>query len=615
MTKAHRRSPLPPLLLAVLGTGAVALLWPTSTAPAEVPSTLSTTADHATAHTQPANREPDRQNAADLLAPWAAPIGSRLLHQLADRLTVTLSSAEAGTAPAGSLHAQCKVQTIVVDRRNNETLLEQRLLEFACLDANGHPMEEDRAAARYVAAAATPVLTSIDSQGRLLQFGFADGLDGDQRNFLRGILTLLACEAPHDHRSHWHSQGVDTTGEYEARFEVMAAAAGGLQLRRSKLRYTAIVGQAELPQHQVRGAAIVSFDPAAAWLASVDLEEELTISLPLAALKAITQRHAQVRLLQSDHIERAAMPGADWTKLTHGPSSHGEILGIDAEEHERERWARKLASTSLAELLADLQVLCAADPVDAEAVDARFQELQWLLRLREEAIAELAAGLRHQAIGEAAARVGLGALGAAGSPAAQDVLADCCRDTSLPAGLREAATIACVQLAEPSPRVLGNLLEVAASDAGHRGSALLVAGALAGRAKGPLADGSSALAQLLALRNNAEARGELDNWLLAISNAKAPQTLALALELASHPLTNVRIAVCVALGELPVAAALSQLLELARNDAADEVRSEALLALSQRREAEARTAIEHAAQHDRSLTVRQRAERLLPRED
>ncbi len=543
---------------------------------------------------------------------WTAPAGSAFRYRLGDRVDVTLHSPEGGTQPGGALHTDCEVVTVVLDRRDGEVLTALRVERLRFLDARGTPIVNDPVAAAFADGAREPVFARIDGDGRVLGLGFADGLDGDQRNFLRGTLALLFAETPRDGATTWTSEGHDTTGVFTARHELVpAAVADAMSVRRTRERYTRIVGQSELPQHELRGASTAHFALERGWLHGVELAEGMTLALSLLDLQAITERRATVTLLAAGTEPVSGDLARVWAAATAPPTSDGETVGAHASHTERRLWQQRLQGVSLGQLLADLQRLLAAQPVDGEALDAAFQQLQWLLRLDDREVAAMAEQLATSQVNAEVARVAIGAFGAAGSPAAQQALVALRADCSLAPELREAATMSSLQLASPGRALIEGLVAEAGGESALRGSSLLVLGALAPRSRDPLGDGRSALDALLAMEPEAARRGELDTWVLAVGNSRAPQALAIATRLLAHERAAVRGACCVALRSLPAAGALTALVERGLTDVEPSVRHEAVMALARRPEPAARDALERAAANDPDAGVRERAQRLL----
>ncbi len=542
---------------------------------------------------------------------WTAPAGSRFVHRVVDRCDFTIHSAEGGTQPGGALHAESLVETVVCDRRDDEILVRQIVHEPTFLLPDGRKVADDPIQASFVAASKAPVFARLGTNGSLHGVAFATGLDGDQRNFLRGTLSLLAFEAPVAGSTVWTSRAADSTGEYDAKFEVRGAAdADEVHVERTRLRYTAVAGNAEVPKHELRGQGEATFALERGWITTVRIDEHTTMSLPMLDLEAITHRRADVTLVESGMVEVPADVADAWRRAVEPVSGAAETIGRYAAGNERRRWQQTLNGVTLGQLLADVERLLAADPVDAKAVDDAFQKLQWLLKLDDAHADALAQQLTTRQLGVEVARVALGALGAAGTPAAQTALTTVRSDASVAMPVREAATVACVQLDDPAPALMQSLAADADGTSELQGSSMLVLGALAPKAKSALADGRSPVEKLLAMENDAAARGDTATWLLAVGNAAPPQTLSIVQRYAADQNVAVRAAACVALRRVADADAVP-ILANATSDADGSVRREALLELGRRSSPEARAAIEHVAQHEADVELRDRARRLL----
>lgn len=539
---------------------------------------------------------------------WTAAPGSVFTFTLDDRLDLAVHSAEAGSQPGAVLHTRGTVHTLVVDRRGDETLVEHRL-EVQLLGVDEKPLPADADTAGLLAAAAAPVLVRFTSDGRVLGYGFAEALDGDQRNFVRGLVGLFAIAAPRADVTQWTGPGQDTTGEFTALHE-QRALGDDVIVRRVRQHYLRVVGQDELPEHTLEGAAEACFAAELGWLRSLRVDERLRMAVSLLDLQTLAHRRTS---LECTAEGRAPLPldvAAAWARATASVDGAGEVRGARAAEDERRRWQQRLQATSLSALLQELQTLLAATEVDSEAVDARFQDLQWLLRLDDRASEALGELLASRQVDGAAARVALGALGAAGTDAAQQQLIVLRGDQGLGDELRHCATVSCLQLARPNAALRADLLRDARGDSPHAESSLLVLGALATRGT-PVEGEPSSLQSLLAMEGEATARGQLPTWLLAVANTRADVVEAIALRHLGHADAQVRAAACVGLGRVPGTTALRALLETGVTDSEPAVRHEAIMALSHRSEPEARAALQRVAAEDQDQSVRERAERLL----
>ncbi|MFO1077028.1 MAG: hypothetical protein U1E73_04795 [Planctomycetota bacterium] len=71
----------------------------------------------------------------------------------------------------------------------------------------------------------------------------------------------------------WTAAEGDTTGEFSARYDVVATDAAETTVRRTRLRYTAIAGQAELPKHAITGDGEATFARRIGWLVAARIDE------------------------------------------------------------------------------------------------------------------------------------------------------------------------------------------------------------------------------------------------------------------------------------------------------------------------------------------------------
>lgn len=546
---------------------------------------------------------------------WIAPIGARFVHHMTDRCDFEIANAESGTQSRGTLRSLCDVETLVVDRRDGETLLRQQIHGLQFLGADGRAITDDPLQKTFDAAAVEPVFVRIAPAGQILGFGFAAKLDGDQRNFLRGMLNVFAFEAPPaSARLHtvWTSDVADTTGEYHARYELATARdADEVVVQRTRDHYTAIAGHEKLPKHELRGTSEGRFAPELGWLRAVRLDEGMTLTLPLLDLQAISHRVADVTLTDSSITSIGKDVVIDWAAANAPATGRNEVVGGYAADNERRRWKKQLENVTLEQLVAELDRLLAASPVDPSAVDAAFQQMQWLIKLDDTKAAAIEQQITTRQLATETARVALGALGAAGTDAAQNALGAVRSDASVSGELREAATIACVQLAEPVPSLIDGLVRDAEGSSSLQSPSMLVLGALAPKAKNALADGRSPVQKLLAMEADAAARGDLSTWLFAIGNAAPPETLAIVQRYVDNTDPRLRAAACVALRRVVDVDAVPILADRATKDVDADVRRDAVLELGRRNVPAARAALQFVAQNDANEDLRDRARRCL----
>jgi hypothetical protein len=601
------------LLLATLGTAAWCCLPPGEPMPR--PSGVAgapTPEDHGAAATTAGGLGGERAAVQTVHGPWAALPGAAFTYRIDDHTRVQLQSAEGGVQPGADLHTRCSLTTTVLARTDDEILVQQQFgdLEFATPDGRaitGDPLQQS-----FVAAAAEPVFVRLALDGTPRALGFADRLDGDQRNFLRGMLALVTIAAPTAAATTWTATEADPTGDYEARYEVRSAAgADELMLRRTRQRYLAMAGHATPPTHECRGTTEARFVLARGWLEQAHVDEGLTTALSLLDLRAIVQRTATATLTTTDTVVVAIDVDAARRCTTSAVTGRDEVVGAYAAAAETEQWRQRLAGVTFDTLLAELDRAMTADPVDPEAANAVFERLQWLAKLDDRAAAAFGERVRSgELAGDRAAMV-VSALGAAGTPVAQHALAAVRGDRTLALDVREAATIATLQIATPVPALVADLCRDADTDFDGRGTALLAFGALAPRAADPLACGRAPLQALLAMETAAAQRGDSETWLLAVGNTGSAVVFEIAGRYLDHTDPVLRAAACTVLRRVETAAALALLSERGLGDASPVVRLEALRTLARRQEPAARAAIERIARTDPDDEVKQRANDLL----
>lgn len=604
-----RRLLLPATLLGLLAGTALWFAAPRDEAAPGAFAIANATAASVGAPAAAASSDPNGERAAAAeLGCYGAPAGSTFRFRIADRTDFEVIAKDGNRQSGGRLHVVAELRTTVLDRRGDEVLVRHQFGGMQCLDAAGRPIGDDPVQAAFAAAANTPVLERLAGDGAVRGFGFAAGLDGDQRNFLRGLLAVVTFRAPVGGATEWTCTEADTTGEYEAAYRrEPAAATGEIAIVRTRQRYTA-VGSGEVPEHELRGCGRARFSTRLGWPCGSAIDEGTTLRMPFD-LQVVAARAASAELLEAGMVTVAAGE-VRWAAADAPAGGVGEVVGSFAAASERRLWEQRLAGASLDQVLAEIAAALAAVPADHTAVDAAFQRLQWLVKLDARTAAAIANAVTAGQLGGDVAGVALGALGAAGTAAAQDALVAVRAERSLPLGIREQATVATLQLAAPSAELVAGLAHDAASDFDGRGNAMLVLGALAGRSA-PLADGRTVAATLLAGEAEAAARGELATWLLAIGNAAPPETLAVVQRHADDADPAVRGAALAALRRVTDPAAVALLAAHGLGDQDVGVRREAVLGLGRRSEPAAREALQRIAAQETDVELRHRAEELL----
>jgi len=539
--------------------------------------------------------------------------GTRLHYQLDDRTEIA-TTGEAAPARLARVHTSVEVDVTVLDRRAGEVLLRAQLDPPTFRDGDERLVAPgDRQRDRYVAAAATAVTMRTSTSGQLLGFGFAPELDGEQRNFLRGLLGTFAFQL-RDGVASWEASEADTTGEYLARYVAVPAVAGEARtFRRTKLRYTAMAGG--VTPHRLDGSAEARFGRDAGWPASVHANETTVTDLPVAEVHLSVHRTFTLSLSNVTAVPVSGDLEAIWAATVDPVAGHheGAADGAARAEAEASAWRERLLGVGAAQLLAELRAIQAARPIDGAALALAFERLTWFGRLDASAARALAGLVVAGQVDDDLIGAVLGALAAAGTEAAQEALLQVRSEVRLSLAVRDTAQAAMLDLAQPVPAVLEALTADIAGSGDLRLGAALVLGALAPRCREPLCDGRPALATFLALEPEMQRRGELATWMLALGNTRSDAIFGAARRHADSPDAAIRAAVCTALGKVTSPAATDLLIERGRHDLEPGVRAEAISRLGKSGEPRAAAAVRQAARADAHADVRRAAVEMLAR--
>lgn len=536
-----------------------------------------------------------REEAVRYLGHYAAPAGAGFGYDLTGRFEYSVRHPEGGAQRSG-MNVKAQLQVGVVTRDEATLLLRAELqqLELSALVAG-----QTAAAPDLTAAAALPFFARIDTEGRIQGYQFAASLDGEQRNFVRGVFASFLHTVPAAAPSQWEAADVDAAGEFVALWRAHTDG-DRTEVERRKQRYTAMAGN-ELHPHQITGGSTAVFDAVVRWLRAVEVDENITMTMQELGITVELRSVLHATLVSQGVVADAAGPGPAAFVAAAG---HREDLSAGQEASERARWQQQLAGTNLDLLVADLQNLLAQDPQDPQAIDRAWQAVIWTIKLDP----AQAAAIRARVVGMEARLADLlvSALGAAGTESAQDVLAAMRVDAASTPALRQSATVALFQVARPGARVLGDLvggIDAATELSGDQAMAVLLLGALAPRAANTAAAGPSAFDRLLAFESKCAAQGRADLWLNALANVGKPECVPHVLRYVDHADEPVRAAAYNAL-RLVDTAASTALLERGLEDASPVVRADAVNALGQHRSDAACAALVRVSRDDADAAVR-----------
>lgn len=545
-----------------------------------------------------------REDAAARVGYYSAPVGSQLRYVLDGHFDYGLGQAEAGRQVSG-IEVKGGVDVTVMARDAEATYAQ---LAFAGLELSGRG-GGGRDEGGLGAAAQQPLLVKLGVDGRVLGYRFAEGLTGEQRNFVRGLVSAYLHTVPVQAPAQWQASDADAAGEFVADYTLQPGD-GDVAVSRRKLRYTAMAGN-ELHPHTLAGGSRAVLSHELGWLREVSVDERSELRMQELGLTVDLATKLSFRFVSAAQVDVARV---DFAAEFLPAAGHKEDLSAGADAHVRSRWEKELANTSLSQLIAELTALLRAEPVDAQAVDHAFQAVSWLVKLKPEVIAELIAFAKADGF-ERLVDVLVSALGAAGTDAAQTALADLRRDATANPKLRTSATVALFQVAKPGLRVMGDLvsdLSSAGQLEGDSALAMLLLGALAPRAGDLPIDGGTAFTALLGFETKATQQGRLDLFANALGNVGDQRVLPQVQRLIGHEDARVRAAAYHALRHVETEGSLALLGKgLADADAA--VRADAVVALGDHRSPAAIASLVRAARDDQSADVRRAGVQALAR--
>lgn len=372
---------------------------------------------------------------------------------------------------------------------------------------------------RYEAATAVPLFVRLDVSGAVLGYGFDNGLDATQRNFLRGLLAPCFVAVPTDEPRTWEARAMDASGIYDAKY---SSSRNGrrLEVQRTKTRYVEVAHTETMaPQTETRGSAQFEFDDELGWLRTMRFDETCRLRFRELSLDISLRQRGSLELesVTVDPSTVDTLPEITWQSA----SGHLEDAGLEADraiDAARDAAARKLDPEAL---LRELEALLRQDPIDRKAVDEVWTKLVDRLRIDADTLRNFALRIEGGSLGEDIAAAILTAIGATNTPVAQEALDALRTSPRISESLRETAAIAMLQLASPTPRLLESIvagLERCEGFDGLAGADLHLLGALSSRSNEPLANGRTAYECLCALESKAKRTGHVGSWLEAIGN-------------------------------------------------------------------------------------------------
>jgi hypothetical protein len=523
---------------------------------------------------------------------FSAPAGSEFGYEFAAlvRSGVEVALASQPVAQRLVLRLHGTMNVLVVARRADELIARLDLSGVTASQGVGGAEERSPALEELLAL---PAFVRMRDDGALVGFAFDERSNGFVNNLVRSIacgfrFVVPASAMMDSAQKPWTGEEADPTGIATVRYDWLDDARDERRLQRTKTAYRGSPGQrSDLALgYEVRSNALATLSSALGWLRSAQVGETLTARADTASLRSTTDYEASIALVTHRRRSPAELPDAPWDQRWAGLAGLEDTNAI-AESSERELSELELGGATLASLVQDIEGLTAGRPLDTAALTAASHKLSVLLRLHPEALAEL--GRVLPTASPFAADVMLGAVGAAGTVAAQQFLAGVATDAGAAPGLRQSALESMIQLAAPTDAVLAAVRQVADdpdAGAGLRNKSLLVLGALASRQpQSDSIDRDGLVAELVGREDRARSAGQLEHWLHALGNTGNPDALPAIERYLGNDDVDVRHAAVYALRQVDTESATRALLDRAGSERDERVRALAIEGLAQRNDA------------------------------
>lgn len=393
----------------------------------------------------------------------------------------------------------------------------------------------DAAAASVLAPQfAMQTIVETDRDGRPVRYYFDPGMHAVVRMQLKAMLELGQVVTSKRNASTWRTEEVDMTGRYKADYAVAEAIdstptpAGVTDVAKTVRGYTELWGEQNREVHPgdlnvARTSAIRLHDASRSLLA---LEAESTVTVTSAATLGRMRVHATLSMAVTETGEdpaSAARSAAACRELLASleslrPNAAPLVPQID----DLDALAALAEGHTVAGLIDRLTDLMAKGEGESREAYEAMEALAALITLDDEnAVLARDAVLAGTLLGDVANFVA-GALGSAGTPAAQQMLSEIATNTGVPPGVRLASLMSLQIPSNPTPTAVQTVRTLANQDdeAGLGRTALLAYGTMASRLQAIDPSRAKVLSDDLLAREAAMvARGDADVFLDAIGNA------------------------------------------------------------------------------------------------
>ncbi len=562
-------------------------------------------------------------------APGASAVGvAALRHQVGTRRAYSLVSTRIITlrAPREAKEAAGSEETLRYELHGTweTTVLQNDPLGVLLLTQLREPQlrgatDSDAALqAKVLADLAVPFFLQLDPSGRLRVVRLRKDVSAQARGFIKAVAAQLQYVRPAQPDRTWNTEESDPTGEYVAHYEQQATSdREPLRYHKSRQRYLHVATAQGLGPvtelGKVAGTLDLTYtldgaDAATAGLQKVTGKDSLQVE-PGAAMPSISSSsEITLALLRTDGPVDVTALLALASTPDYEPVAIAALDSDSSTAHADD--AQLVKGASLQALVHQLGALPESGSGPQRA--ALHTRLSALFRLDGSAAQKAMLAVK-QGLAEPAAKTLIGALGGAGTAAAQAALVQLAETKSLTTDLRENA-LAVLGLAEnPEDSTAAALLRATGdTDREVRSTAALALGNVAaGQRKSNPGDADQSVDELLALLASAATQDEQIVYLQALGNAGDARALpALQRALASEA-AAVRSAAVVSLRFIEGAQVDQLITGAIIQDRAAEVRRGALFAASLRALPSLFAALQKAALGDEDVGVRMDAVGLL----
>jgi len=541
---------------------------------------------------------------------YTAPIGSELTFRITvdarSRIQMAMEDQPVGQELDTILRGHMRV--LVIARRGNELITQLLFDRVSASYGIAGGLERSPVLEQAIGR---PTQVRMRDDGSVLGFLFDDKTNAYAKNLIRGVVCGFRFVIPRNAGRAWEREESDPTGIATVRYEwTTSARRDGKRVRRTKTRYRALAGhENDLDVgYVVGGSGVAELDRSVGWLRDAKIRETLHAKTENAPVRVSTEYAADLELTHHKMRNLGELPEAGWDDTWAAVEGVEDTRAI-AISNERELWQLEVGDATLASLLAEIQALVAAEPLDSAALTAASHKLALLIRLESKTLEELAGMVP---VAEPfVADVLLGAVGAANTDPAQNMLAAVAGDGKGSQQLRQSALDSMIQLAAPNDAALDsvrNLVNDESAPPGLRDNSLLILGALGSREPGSKStDRAAVVASLIAYEDRARDGGRLEHWLHALGNTGHDNVMPTLQRYLAHEETPVRHAATSALGDIKSARATAALLDRARQESDPRVRAVAVRSLASRPDAGALDYVGRVLAEDRNESIRRAA--------